>query len=127
MKIRSLVAAGSLGAVASLGALGVAGAATPPASGGHRAHLAARIHAIAQSGALPASFSCATASTLEARISMAETRLDARLSRGPAAEQAASAAGDTTRADRIALRIAEGNQLKGDLTTVSNLIGAKCG
>jgi len=129
MKMRTLLAAGSIGAVASLGGLGVAGAATTHhavAVGTHRGALGARIHAIATTGALPASFSCAKASSLQAKITMAETRLDARLSQGQTAEQNAMSAGQSNRANHIALRLAKGQQLKGDLATVSGLITAQC-
>ena len=130
MKMRTLVITGSIGAVASLGGLGVAGAATTHhavAATTHRGALVERVHAIATSGALPASFSCANAASFQAKITTAETKMEARMAVGQTAEQDTAAAGQTKRANHIALRLAKAQQFKGDLTTVSGLITAECG
>ena len=139
MKVSTKIAASTLVSLTLLGgAVGIAGAAqtSPTTTGVHhpaahtpgaRLRHAERIHSIAVAGALPASFSCAKASTLTARIDAAESKIDARVSRAQTTEQRALSNDNSARAARIANRITRANQLKSDLVTVAGLITAKCG
>jgi len=130
-KITALAMAGTA-LVSSMAITSAAGAATnhPGAKAAHAHHLGRRVLAvesIAQSGALPTSFSCAKAPVVQAHLSAASARLTTRLAEAGSKEQAAISAGNTAKAARIAFRVQEGNVLKSDLSKVGVLITAKCG
>jgi hypothetical protein len=120
---------------AALGAAGIAGATTGSSNGstqhthaahqrGHRAEL---VTAIAESGTLPAKFSCTKASAVQAKLTEAEGKIDAHLSSAAAKQQSATSAGETVKAQVITDRIASMTKLRVDLVTVSDLITATCG
>jgi len=99
---------------------------TASAKHAHHEAMAARVHSIALSGALPATYSCANAAADQATISSIESKIDARLAWAQSAEQRAVAAGRSALATWIAQRIAAADQLNTDLSTVSGLITAQC-
>jgi hypothetical protein len=126
MKVRSLGGATALASLASLAVVGVAGAAAPaPLSHSGKGQLH-EIVSIAKSGVLPSNFSCAKADADLGKISYAEGQLNVRITKGQAAEAAATAAGDTAKASAIAGKLAKGAQLEADLSKVSNLIASAC-
>ena len=130
MKIRTLGASAAVMALATVGVAGVAGAVTPSgqaASHPRAAAAVARIEAVANAGALPSSFNCATAATKQARISTAVSKINARISTAQTREATASANGNTARATAIGARISKAQTFVTDLGTVSSLITAKCG
>ncbi len=86
----------------------------------------AKVVAIAKADALPSTFSCSNAAAEQAKISAVTTKLDARIAHGQAEESAATAAGNTARAQHLSTRLAKATTLKGDLATVSSLITARC-
>jgi hypothetical protein len=104
-----------IGAVAvgalSLGTAGMAGAATP----------AAGTQAISH-------FNCANATKALTRITTGEAHIAAGLPKLTAAQAAASKAGDTRRANRLAKRIArlESSRFHARLTRAAAAIEAKC-
>ena len=88
--------------------------------------MVARIEAVANAGKLPANYSCTKASTQLARISTIESKLSTRLAKAQANQAAATAAGQTTKANAIAARITKAQQFSTALGTVSSLISAQC-
>lgn len=129
MMIKKVGAGAALLAALSVGAVGVAGAATSPvsqASHPNRAAHVARIEAVANAGKLPANFSCSTASTKQANISNMVAKINARIVVGQQKEAAATAAGNTAQAAKIANRISHAQTFVSDLGTVSSLITASC-
>jgi hypothetical protein len=104
-----------IGAVAvgalSLGLSGMAGAATPAAGAQAISH-----------------FNCANATKVLTRIDRGEAHIAAGLPKLTAAQAAASKAGHTTRANRLAKRIArlESSTFHARLTRAAAAIEAKC-
>ncbi len=92
-----------------------------------RAVEVAKIEAIANANALPASFSCTRAATDQAHITKAESWLDAKLAKLQTAEQKAQTNGRTALVTVLDNWIQKGTTLRTDLGTVSGLITAKCG
>jgi len=133
---------GLVGVAGMAGVAGLAGAATTqttthPHAGsvhgrGHhhalrRAVEVAKIEAIANADALPASYSCTRAATDQAHITKAESWLDAKLAKLQTAEQKAQTNGRTALVTVLDSWSQKGTTLRTDLGTVSGLITAKCG
>lgn len=126
MKIRTIASATALVSMASLGVVATAGAASPH-GGTHEGHgRLAAVEKIAASGKLPRKFSCANADKDLGAISYAQGVLNTRITKGNAAEAAATASGDSAKASAIAAKVAKGTQLEADLAKVSTLIASAC-
>ena len=126
MRVRNIAAGVAVAALLGTGA-GVAGAS----GGGHqgRHHLRAeiaRVEAIAKAGKLPASYKCSNASKDLARISKAESWINAYLPKAEAREAADLLAGKKRAAHVLARRIAAAEQFDSALVTVGSLINAAC-
>ena len=122
MKLRALSAAVAVTVVLGVGVSSVAGAAPSGKHHGYRA----RIEAIAAAGQLPAKFECSKAPKALSHISSTEAKVNKRISKAQAKLAAATQAGDTTKAQAIAARIAAAQKFETALGTVASLITAKC-
>ncbi len=128
MKLRILP-----GTIAFILLLGVGASAAAASSHGSRPgplrHLRSevlRIEKIASNGQLPAKFSCSNATADLARITKAETKINALLVRAQLAETTATSSGKTHRAAFIADKIKQATVFEQALTKVSSLISTTC-
>ncbi len=125
---------GALAVGLGVGASSLAGASGTQqgANSGHHAthaklHRIAEIEAIAETGTLPAKFSCDRASVDQAKITKLTSRLDTRIATLNTNLSTATAAGETLKVQVLTDRIAQMTTLRGDLVTVSGLITSRCG
>ena len=126
MKIRTMATATALASIGSLSIVGAASAAGPVA-GRHAGHgRLGEVVTIANTGKLPSTFSCKNADRDLGAISYAEGVVNTRITKGTAAEAAATSAGDTAKAAAIAAKVAKGTKLEADLAKVSSLIVNDC-